>query len=532
MAKYILKRVLFGIFSIVVVVGIVMIMIYSILDRNLIFAQDTNYSKTSNNRRTTYSMEQWEKYGYLDYVTYSDYLTALRNDGEIDEDTRATAVKLGYTAESDSDLTAQYTALFTEYYESQGYTVVRLDAVMAGKRLADGGTAALYAYKDIPVTTRLLEYFLNMFHVDNIHYVEENYPDADIGEIGLTFTLYDPVYGGEKFSPAIMGNGTEYKYLLYFTDSFPYIHQNLFTINLGLSYTVNRDEEITITMTKSQGSYVYSTVLYPTGLIEESANDLHSARYSYQSVTGESSLALYTDRFTDDYSNVQTVKSGLSRMGYSFIIGIIATILAYALGLPLGVLMARRKEKFADKLGTFYIVFISAVPSLAYIFMFKSIGGSILGRTYTTFTTEVIDWRYYVLPVVSLMLPSVASLMKWLRRYMIDQMNSDYVKFARSGGLSESEIFSKHILKNAVIPIVHGIPGSILGAMTGAFITERIYTVPGVGGLLITAIQKYDNGVIVGVTVFYAALSVVSIIMGDVLMSMVDPRISFTEKAR
>ena len=111
-------------------------------------------------------------------------------------------------------------------------------------------------------------------------------------------------------------------------------------------------------------------------------------------------------------------------------------------------------------------------------------------------------------------------------------MNSDYVKFARSGGLSEGEIFSKHVLKNAIIPIVHGIPGSILGAMVGAIITERVYTVPGTGNLLTEAIGKYDNGVIVGLTLFYSLLSIVSIIMGDLLMSMVDPRISFVSKGR
>jgi oligopeptide transport system permease protein len=138
----------------------------------------------------------------------------------------------------------------------------------------------------------------------------------------------------------------------------------------------------------------------------------------------------------------------------------------------------------------------------------------------------------YILPIISLALPSVANLMKWLRRYMIDQMNSDYVKFARSGGLSEGEIFSKHVLKNAIIPIVHGIPGSILFAMTGAIITERVYVVPGAGNMLTKAINLYDNGVIIGMTMFYALLSVVAIILGDILMSLMDPRISFTTKAR
>ena len=162
--------------------------------------------------------------------------------------------------------------------------------------------------------------------------------------------------------------------------------------------------------------------------------------------------------------------------------------------------------------------------------MFKAIGGK-LGLP-TTFDMENPSAIMFILPVVSLALPSVAGLMKWLRRYMIDQMNSDYVKFARSGGLSEGEIFSKHILKNAIIPVVHGIPGSVLGALTGAIITERVYVVPGVGNVLTNAINAYDNGVIVGVTLFYATLSVVSIIAGDILMSLVDPRISFASKAR
>ena len=135
-----------------------------------------------------------------------------------------------------------------------------------------------------------------------------------------------------------------------------------------------------------------------------------------------------------------------------------------------------------------------------------------------------------ILPIVSLALPTIANLMKWMRRYMIDQQNSDYVKFARAGGLSEGEISRKHIMKNAAIPIIHGIPGSVLGALTGALITERVYSVPGVGGVLTTAIGAYDNGVIIGVTLFYAVLSVVAIILGDLLMALMDPRISFSSK--
>lgn len=83
-----------------------------------------------------------------------------------------------------------------------------------------------------------------------------------------------------------------------------------------------------------------------------------------------------------------------------------------------------------------------------------------------------------------------------------------------------------------MIPIVHGVPGSLLFAMTGAIITKRVYVVPGAGNVLTEAINKYDNGVIVGVALFYAILSVTSIILGDILMATVDPRISFSTKDR
>ena len=113
-------------------------------------------------------------------------------------------------------------------------------------------------------------------------------------------------------------------------------------------------------MTSSQGSYVLSPVTYPTGLQEDSADDLHTATY----MAGTRTASLVNEnRFVDDYTNVTTKKGGLSKMGYSFVIGILAVALAYLLGVPLGITMARRKDKLVDKIGTIYIVFIIAVPS-------------------------------------------------------------------------------------------------------------------------------------------------------------------------
>lgn len=509
----------------VIVVGIVMVMVYSALDRNLIFAADSMYTRVKSNAKEVYMMQQWERYGYVDYVPYSDYMRQLVRDDEITQEQYGAAITFGNKASQDSDEAAEFIRRFTEEYESKGYKVVRLDGKMKGKtkKYQDGGEPRLYAYRNIPVLMRLVNYFKDLITVDNVHYVEDEIEDR-----GITFTLHDPVYGGEKFSPAVMGTGTQYKYLFYFDDSFPFIHQNLVKINLGLSYSIRQGIDVFQTMTESQGSYAYSTVTYPTGSVSESADDLHSASYISGSLAGGGPVVKAS--FVDDYTNISTNKNGMSKIGYSFTIGIIAVFLSYLIGVPVGIIMALRKDKLLDHIGTFYIVFITAVPSLAYIFLFKSLGGR-FGLP-TTFDMENPTWLMYVLPIISLSLPSIANLMKWLRRYMIDQMNSDYVKFARSGGLSEGEIFRKHILKNAIIPIVHDIPASILFALTGAIITERVYVVPGVGNMLTRAINAYDNGVIVGMVLFYAVLTVTSVILGDVLMSVLDPRISFTAKAR
>ena len=526
MAKYIVQRLIKGILSAVCVVVLIMILVYSLMDRGNIFSGDSNYTKTQSNARITYEQSRYQAFGYVDYVNYSDYINTLVKRGDLDEENRSAAALIGQTPEKDSETAAEYIQMVTQEYESQGYTIVRLDAdKKTNGRVKDGGQAALFATRDKPLYTRVISYFTGMFFIDNIHYVDE---DTDIGERKLTFTLHDPFYGGEKFAPAIIGNGTKHKYLLYFDNKFPWFHQNFLTLNLGESYTVNRGVDVFETMTTSQGSYVLSTVSYPTGHVEQSADDLHTATYA----AGSLELSeMYAARFTDDYTNTITNKGNMSKLGFSFVIGIISTILANVLGLPIGLLMARFKDGILDKIGTVYIVFIIATPSLAYIFLFKAIGGNIF-KLPTLFNMDSASKLMYVLPIISLALPSIANLMKWMRRYMIDQMNSDYVKFARSGGLSETEIFAKHIWKNAAIPIVHGIPGSILFAMTGAIITERVYLVPGAGNLLTQAINKYDNGVIVGVALFYAVLTVVSIILGDILMASVDPRISFTSKGR
>ena len=536
MAKYTLRRLLHGLVSVVIVVVIVMLLIYSLLDKELIFSGDSyfNSNKIKNNTKEVYKYQKWQEYGYIYYIEYSNYIATLKTNNEISEEDYAKAKTISgkpfdettLIATNENETTAQYVTQFKELYEKQGYTVKRLKGVYrTASKYDDGGQPAMFAYKPIPLIVRVGQFFGNLISVDNIHYAK----GIEDSKRGIQFTFHDPAYGG-AFVPAIMGYGTKHRYLLYFDDSFPFIHQNLVKIRLGKPYSLNSDD-VWDYMNNTEGASDVKKVIYPKGEFETS-DDIHSLTYLQGSYNETDPII--SSRFVDDYTRVETAKTGITRMGYSFVIGLISTIIAYVIAVPLGVHLARKKDKFADKLGAIYIIFIMAVPSLAYIYIFREIGGSIF-KLPTFFYTDAqhqqqYGWLVYVLPIVSLALPSIAGLMKWMRRYMIDQMNSDYVKFARSGGLSEREIFSKHIMKNAMIYILHGVPGSILGSLVGAVITESIYSVPGVGNILTKAIQRYDNSVIVGITLFYALLSVVSIILGDILMALVDPRISFSSK--
>lgn len=523
MVKYFFKRLLRGLLSVVAAVCIIMVLLFVVLDRTAIFQEDEQYQKLTNNQKINYMYTMWEQYDYLDLVTYNDYLNELVENGELDETYKESIASIGWTAEDDSPEVREYVERFTEYYSQQGYTITRLDAVMAtSNRVATGGSPMLFASLNTPTLQRVFAFFTSLFNLDNIHYAEEV-----TGERGLTFTLYDPAYGGETFSPAIIGNGTYHKYLLYFDNQFPFVHQNFLWLTLGTSYTVNKGVDAFKTMTQRQGAYVTSTVYYPSGLISDGAEDLHTATY----VQGTQDATLVNaERYVDDYTNVDLVKANGSKVSYSFAVSILGSIFSYLIGLPLGILLARKKDTWVDKLGNAYNVFIIAVPSLSYYFIIKAVG-STLGLP-VSFSLDNPSSLMYVMPVVTIVLSGLAGQMKWMRRYMVDQMNSDYVKFARAEGLTESEIFSKHIFKNAAIPVVHGMPSAITAALSGSIIMERVYTIPGVGGLFLQSISSYDNGVIVGLAVFYGFLSILSTILGDIAMSIMDPRISYTSKAR
>lgn len=511
-----------------------MVLVYSCIDRGLIFNGDPMVTKKANNELEIYQLQKWQKYGYLTYTDYSSFVSNefKKEKGEDFDRNDATYVAaLESIGDPDTYLQNIYVQKFYQSFEKNKYTIQYLAPKYRTKTSKDPVTGEtvvektvlsqpyLIAKKDINVFVRLFKYFTQMVSIETINDVkDENLKDRYIR------------WEWDKRSnmPALVGSGTKHKYLLYFDSKFPFVHQNIITLNLGKSYVVYRDMDITEVFDSATDSTYQTLQEYPsqigTGNEEMTGYDFHTVTYN-EAEKSATEIEMYGD---DPYTNAQMQKGGLSRMQNSFVIGIISTLLVYLIGLPLGVLMALKKDKLPDKIGNLYIIFIIAVPSLAYIFMLASVGMFIFKLPYKYATAEV-KFFAYIMPTVSLALPAIGGLMKWMRRYMIDQMNSDYVKFARSQGLSEGEIFSKHISPNAMIFLIHNIPADILFALTGAMVTERVYGMPGVGGLLTNAINDHDNGVIVAMTLFYTTLTIVALIAGDLLLAKYDPRISFTE---
>ena len=113
---------------------------------------------------------------------------------------------------------------------------------------------------------------------------------------------------------------------------------------------------------------------------------------------------------------------------------------------------------------------------------------------------------------------------------MVDELNKDYIKLARIKGMAFKDIMVKHVLKNAFVPLVQYIPASFLLTISGSLLVERFFSVPGMGPLLTDAITRYDLNVVQTLVIIYAALGVLGVFLGDVLMMLLDPRIKLADK--
>ena len=211
----------------------------------------------------------------------------------------------------------------------------------------------------------------------------------------------------------------------------------------------------------------------------------------------------------------------------SILMGLASIAIALVLGLPLGIAMARGKSKFWDKFGTAFIVFITAVPAAVYYLLIQLYCTAWFGVPILFSTDDPSSW---ILPTVSLALPNIAYYAMWLRRYMVDELNKDYIKLARAKGVSSKNIMKNHVFRNAFVPMVQYLPTSILYTVAGSIYIESLYSVPGMGGLLVNVIQRQDNNMVQALVLIYSAVGIVGLLLGDLLMRAMDPRISFTKE--
>ena len=207
--------------------------------------------------------------------------------------------------------------------------------------------------------------------------------------------------------------------------------------------------------------------------------------------------------------------------------GVLSMALSLVLGIPLGAAMAKGKGKFWDKFGTVYIVFINAVPAAVYYIFIQLYGTSFLGIPMLFDEANPVTW---ILPVFSMSLGNVAYYAMWLRRYMVDELNKDYVRLARAKGVSGKNIMMKHVLRNAFVPMIQYIPTSLLYTVCGSIYIESLYSIPGMGGLLVDVIGRQDNPMVQAIVMIYSCIGIVGLLLGDLLMGLIDPRISFVKK--
>ncbi|NCB34794.1 MAG: ABC transporter permease [Clostridia bacterium] len=215
------------------------------------------------------------------------------------------------------------------------------------------------------------------------------------------------------------------------------------------------------------------------------------------------------------------------KVPYSAYFGLASVAVSLLLGCGLGILMARSKAKFWDRLGTAYILVINAIPSIVY-FLFFQVTVSGLFKIPMLFSPKSpVTW---ILPLVCMSLGGIASNAMWIRRYMVDELNKDYITLARAKGVKNSKIMVKHVMRNAFVPMAQYLPSNILYTVTGSIYVEALFSVPGMGGLLVTAIQRQDNTLVQALVLIYAGIGVIGLVLGDLLMALCDPRIALNKQ--
>ncbi|MBM6917380.1 ABC transporter permease [Intestinimonas butyriciproducens] len=210
----------------------------------------------------------------------------------------------------------------------------------------------------------------------------------------------------------------------------------------------------------------------------------------------------------------------------SGLVGGIALVIGLLIGVCLGIIAALKKNQWPD-----YVVMVIAIMGI-------TIPVFVLVSLMQYFFSIKLGWlpssgwgepKHLIMPVIVLSFSTIATYARYIKSSMLDVLDQDYILTARSKGLSEGQIVRRHVLRNSLLPAVTILSGRIVGIFTGAFIVEKMFTIPGIGFYYISSINNNDYTMTMGTTVFYAALFVVMQLVVDFVYMLVDPRIRISE---
>lgn len=218
-----------------------------------------------------------------------------------------------------------------------------------------------------------------------------------------------------------------------------------------------------------------------------------------------------------------------NRLPISIGIGGMAVTLGAITGMLLGLLAALKHDTIVDSIATIISVIGVSVPSyvfalaLSYTFGFKL-------RFFPMLFSEAQMFSSSVLPSISLSMFTMASIARFTRSEMLEVLGSEYMLLAESKGLSGSALIFRHALRNALIPIITVLAPLIVDLMTGSLVVEKIFAIPGVGSLLVNAIQSNDYNVVIALSFIYSAMYIAIMLVVDILYGIIDPRIRLSKK--
>lgn len=216
-----------------------------------------------------------------------------------------------------------------------------------------------------------------------------------------------------------------------------------------------------------------------------------------------------------------------------------AYLLAILIAVPLGVISAVKRYSIFDKVLTTFAFIWFSLPTfftgLLLIIIF-SVKLNWLPFIYNS-TLKITDWHSFlaqikqsIMPIAVLGFYQTAVLMRFVRSSMLEQLNQNYVRTAYAKGLPNLLVIIRHVLRNALIPVITLVALGIPAIFTGALITEQVFRIPGIGALLIESINRNDTPVVMAITIIYAILIVVFNLVADLLYSVLDPRVNYGKK--